>query len=266
MEKFCKMITYIFHNETRNQVASTKLFINPDEIMNSLFSGAYFRALIKGNNWDKKDIISAVSDNEEMLTLVYENDEVVFCDNPIHIENAVITLSKNDKIDLNTDDNLIVIKCEEEDNIICDCGTSSEAGDFYDNDTEIDSENEDKFEDEDEFEEDIDEEDIEEYVWELRRKMTGLKNITKEKIQEVRNTYFKLASKNKNVHMRVELGMDILKYLWKLVIREFITQEHFEELCLDIFSFIEKKLDYIDSYMRVEYDNFREDILKVSSN
>lgn len=256
------MITYIFHNETRNQVASTKLFITPNEIMNSLFSGAYFRAIIKGNDWDKKDVICAVSDNEDMLSLVYEDDEVVFCDNPIHIENAVITLSKNDKVDLTEDDRLIVIKCEDNESIICDCGTSSEAGDFYDNDTEIDSESEVDIEsDYSEFDDDIEED-----VWVLRRKMVGLKNITKEKIQTVRDSYFKLSSKKDNIHLRVELGMDILKYLWKLVIREFMTKEHFDELCLEIFVFIEKKLDYIDDYMRVEYDNFKEDIIKVSSN
>jgi hypothetical protein len=237
------MSTYIFHNETRNQVASTKLFINPDEIMNSLFSGAYFRAIIKGNNWDKKDIICAVSDSEEMLTLVYEDDEVVFCYNPIHIENTVLTLSKNDKVNLTEDET----KFEED--IICDCGTSSEVGDFDDNDLESE-----------------DEDDIEEDIWTLRRKMVGLKNITKEKIQSVRDSYFKLSSKRNNIHLRVELGMDILKYLWKLVIREFITKEHFDELCSEIFEFIEKKLKYIDDYMRVEYDNFKEDILKVSSN
>ena len=259
------MITYLFHNETRNQVASTKLFITPNEIMNSLFSGAYFRAIIKGNDWDKKDIICAISDNEEMLTIVYEDDEVVFCDNPIHVENAVITLTKNN-IDLTTDDNLIVIKCEDNESIICDCGTSSEVGDFYDNDTEIDSDYEDDVYSDVTSEYSEFEDDIEEDVWALRRKMVGLKNITKEKTQDIRNSYLKLSSKKNNVHLRVELGMDILKYLWKLVIREFITKEHFDELCTEIFEFIEKKLKYIDSYMRVEYDNFREDILKVSSN
>jgi len=261
------MITYIFHNETQNQIASTKLFITPDEIMNSLFSGAYFRAVIKGNNWDKKDVICAVSDNDKMLSLVYEDEEVVFCDNPIHIENAVITLSKNDKVDLTGDDKLIIIKCE--DNIICDCGTSSEVGDFYDNNTEIDSEIDSDYK---EVYSDVTseysefEDDIEEDVWALRRKMVGLKNITNEKTQDIRNSYLKLSSKKDSIHLRVELGMDILKYLWKLVIREFMTKEHFDELCLDIFEFIEKKLDYIDSYMRVEYDNFREDIIKISSN
>ena len=259
------MITYIFHNETRNQIASKKLFINPNEIMNSLFSGAYFRAVIKGNDWDKKDIICAISDNEEMLTIVYEDDEVVFCDNPIHVENAVITLTKNN-IDLTTDDNLIVIKCEDEDGVICDCGISSEVGDFYDNDTEIDSDYEDDVYSDVTSEYSEFEDDIEEDVWALRRKMVGLKNITKEKTKDIRNSYLKLSSKKNNVHLRVELGMDILKYLWKLVIREFITKEHFDELCTEIFEFIEKKLKYIDSYMRIEYDNFREDILKVSSN
>jgi hypothetical protein len=241
------MITYIFHNETRNQIAAKKLFINPDEIMNSLFSGAYFRAVIKCNDWDKKDIICAVADNDEMLSLVYEDDEVVLCDNPIHIENVVITLSKNDKVEnKNYEDN---------ESIICDCGTSSE----IDNDdyTEIDSYSE--------CDTGVDD-DIEEDVWALRRKMVGLKNITKEKMQDIRNSYLKLSSKKDNIHLRVELGMDILKYLWKLVIREFITKEHFDELCSEIFEFIEKKLKYIDSYMRVEYDNFREDIIKVSSN
>lgn len=237
------MITYIFHNETRNQIATKKLFINHDEIMNSLFSGAYFRAVIKCNDWDKKDVVCAISDNEEMLTIVYEDDEVVFCDNSIHVDNAFITLTNNVKED------------------ICDCGTSSEVdNDDYDY-TELDSDYSDY--DSDNASEYSD--DIEEDVWALRRKMVGLKNITKEKMQDIRNSYLKLSSKKDNIHLRVELGMDILKYLWKLVIREFITKEHFDELCSEIFAFIEKKLKYIDSYMRVEYDNFREDILRVSS-
>ena len=157
--------------------------------------------------------------------------------------------------------NQIAAKCDNPE-YICDCGTSSEV-DELENYTEVDSDYSDY--DSDNASEYSDD-DIEEDVWALRRKMVGLKNITKEKTQDIRNSYLKLSSKKGNIHLRVELGMDILKYLWKLVIREFITKEHFDELCSDIFEFIEKKLKYIDSYMRVEYDNFREDIIKVSSN
>jgi hypothetical protein len=110
-----------------------------------------------------------------------------------------------------------------------------------------------------------DDDDIEEDIWALRQKMTGLKNITRDKIQNVRDSYLRLSNKKNNVHLKVELGMDILKYLWKLVIREFITQEHFEELYCEIFKFIESNLIYIENYMRVEYENFRYDILKIST-
>jgi hypothetical protein len=130
---------------------------------------------------------------------------------------------------------------------VCDCGCPSEIeDDFYENESEYESDNE-------------------EEIWALRRKMTGLKNITKEKIAEVREGYFKLSGKGTSTHLKVELGMDVIKYIWKMVIRKFTNKEHFDDLCEEIFDFIEKRLNKIEPYMRVEYENFKEDILELTS-
>lgn len=262
------MISYIFHNETRSEIASKKLYIQRDEIMNSLFSGAYFKAIIKANDWNKSDVICAISDDTDVFTLVYENEEITFCEDTIHCEKFENTLNKKNQYDLSQEDNLIIIKCPEE-GIIINCGNTN---DIFDSETEYDDESDVEYESETEYiesdideDEEDDEEDIEEDIWVLRKKMTGLKNITRDKIQNVRDSYFKLSGKKNNKHLKVELGMDILKYLWKLVIREFITAEHFEELCYEIFIFIERNLVHIESYMRIEYENFRHDILKIST-
>lgn len=255
------MASYIFHNETRSEVADKRLLICPEDVMNSyLVSGAYFRAIIKDNNWDKKDIICAMSDDEVPI-LVYEDDVVVLCDDISHIERLENTLDQVEQYNLEKDE-LIVIKCEDE-KVIWDCGCPSEVDeDFFDNETEIES----VYSDIESVYSDIsDDDDIEDEIWALRRKMVGLKNITKERIKEVRDGYFKLSGKGTNNHLRIELGMDLIKYLWKMVIMEFTNMEHFRELCDEIFEFIEKRLKYVESYMRVEYENFREDIVRVSS-
>lgn len=251
------MASYIFHNETRSELASKRLLICPEDIMNSyLVSGAYFRAIIKDNDWSKCDIICAISDDDVPM-IVYENDNIVLCDDMAHFEKLEMTLDKVEKYNLN-EDKLIVVKCEESKDVICDCGCPSEIDeDFYENVTDVESVYETESEDENE--------DNEEEIWALRRKMVGLKNITKERIAEVRDGYFKLSGKSTSNHLRVELGMDVIKYLWKMVIREFTNKEHFEELCKEIFEFIENKLNKIEPYMRVEYENFKEDILRVSS-
>lgn len=99
--------------------------------------------------------------------------------------------------------NQIAAKCDNPE-YICDCGTSSEV-DELENYTELDSDYSDY--DSDNASEYSD--DIEEDVWALRRKMVGLKNITKEKTQDIRNSYLKLSSKKDNIHLRVEILMEV---------------------------------------------------------
>jgi hypothetical protein len=238
------MTTYIFHNETKSEASPERLSICKEDITNSyLISGAYFRAIIKDNCWDKSDVICAISYDSSPV-LVYENGKIVECDDISHLESLEQTLGDVENYNLG-DDSLIAVSCEEDN----DCGCPSDLGDDIEVYSDIDD----------------NEEDIEEEIWTLRRKMVGLKNMTKERIQEVRNEYFRLSGKTIDTHLRIELGMDIIKYLWKMVIREFTNIEHFKELRDEIFEFIENKLDKLDDYMRVEYENFREDILRVSS-
>ncbi|MEY3422322.1 MAG: hypothetical protein RIR48_2625 [Bacteroidota bacterium] len=256
------MASYIFHNETRSEVAFKKLLICPEDIMNSyLVNGAYFRAIIKDNEWDTSDIICAISDDDVPM-IVYDNGNVMLCDDMSHYEKLEETFDKAEKYDLENDE-LIVLSCEEE-SIICDCGCPSDNDvDFYERDTEYeDTDKEDNWEYEDDIESEVD---VEEDIWALRRKMIGLKNITDEKIQEIRKGYFQLSGKKMTVQMRVELGMDIIKYAWKMTIREFISEKYFKEICDEIFHAIEKNLNKMEKYMTVEYENFKEDILSVSS-
>ena len=222
------MSTYIFHNETRSELVYKKLSSYPN--------GEVFREVIKDNTWWKSDIICAISNND-MSALVYANDIIVVCEDISHLEKLENTL---DKLEL---DNLNEVES------VNDCGCPSEV-----ESCEVESE----YESENECE------DNEEEIWALRRKMVGLKNITKERIYEVRDGYFKLSGKGTSNNLRIELGMDIIKYLWKMVIMEFTTIEHFKELCDEIFEFIEKRLRYVESYMKIEYENFRQDILRVT--
>ncbi len=263
------MAYYIFHNETKSKVASKKLFICPEDDMEIM---GYFNVIIKNNDWDKKeDVICAISVDNEPVVLVYENDTIVLCDEISHIERLNKTLDDVAYYNLE-DDELISIKYEDEQGVICDCGSASEVdSEFFDNDTEIDEDGFDEeceYESEDEYkyvesEYESEDEDVEDELWLLRKKMVGLKNITKSKIESIKHGYNKLMNKLP-MRLKVELAMDILKYVWKSVIRDFIDEDTFKYLRDEIFESIENRLDTLEDYMRVEYDYFKTDLLRVS--
>ena len=109
-------------------------------------------------------------------------------------------------------------------------------------------------------EEDLEDEDLEEEVWVLRRKMTGLKNITEKKMETILNDidemFISLINKNLYI-LYYELRMDLIKYKWKCCIKDFI---HIEEIEHDLNELEKQVSEKIDEDTALDIDIFIDDM------
>lgn len=106
-------------------------------------------------------------------------------------------------------------------------------------------------------------------IWELRRKMVGMKNITEEKMQKNTKTFEKIIAEiyckdsgaTKLDINAVELNMDFIRYIWKCTLRGFMTLETFVEEKENAFQHITCECnECIPEWLQVQVSEFIEDM------
>jgi hypothetical protein len=104
--------------------------------------------------------------------------------------------------------------------------------------------------------------DFEDAIWNLRKRMVGLKNITRTKmegvIEESSDLFDKLTASYK-----IELAMDVMKYLHKCTIREFISEEEYNDITATYQIGVSDVYESVPASKLLEYETFLDDMYEL---